>query len=89
MAPTRRGNGRASSRPAAISRLAATSAGVRPARSETAPQKAEPMAKAPSEATMCSATARERTHGGALACVALLKVDMAAIHAAPPSAMAP
>jgi hypothetical protein len=65
------------------------SAVLKPAMSDTAPQNAEPMAKEPSEATICSATARERTQGGALACVAVLKVDMAAIHAAPPNVMAP
>jgi len=67
---------------------AATRVGARPTMSEDAPQKAEPMAKAPRAATMCMATARERTQGGALACVAVLKVDMADIQAAPPSIIA-
>ncbi len=43
------------------------------------------MANEPSAHSVCSATARERTHGGALVCVAVLKVDITAIHAAPPS----
>ena len=61
---------------------------MRPTRSDEAPQNAEPMAKAPSAATMCMATARERTHCGALAWVAVLKVDMADIQAAPANSMA-
>jgi len=84
----RSGMGRASSRPTPMAAAAAHRVGASPATSDAAPQKAEPSAKAPRAATMCSATARERTQGGALACVAVLKVDIADIHAAPPSSMA-
>ena len=55
-----------------------------PTTPDTAPQNAEPMANEPSALSVCSATARERTHGGALVWVAVLKVDITAIQAAPP-----
>ena len=61
-------------------------AAASPAMPDTAPQKAEPMAKEPSALTVCNATARDRTQGGALVCVAVLKVAMTAIHTAPPKA---
>ena len=53
-----------------------------------APQNAEPSANEPSAHSTCIAAARERTHGGALVCVAVLKVDITAIQAAPPSTSA-
>jgi hypothetical protein len=68
----RSGNGRASSRPAAIAAAAASSVGVRPNRSDSAPQNAEPIANEPSAASVCSAVARARTQGGTLVWVAVL-----------------
>jgi hypothetical protein len=85
----RSGNGLASSRPASIATVAASSATVRLVSPATAPHSAEPSAKDPSADSTCSAAARERTHGGALVCVAVLKVDITAIHAAPDAANAP
>lgn len=63
---------------------AAQSAIGKPATPETAPQKAEPMANEPRALRVCRAAARERTQGGALVWVAVLKVDITAIQAAPP-----
>ena len=60
-----------------------------PNRLDSAPQNAEPIAKEPSAQTVCNAVARARTQGGALVCVAVLKVDITAIHAAPPITSAP
>ena len=68
----RSGNGRASATPAAIATAATSSAGVSPMRSDTAPQKAEPMAKEPRAHSVCIAVARARTQGGTLVCVAVL-----------------
>src|SRR5580765_3105362 len=81
--PMRSGNRRASSIPETINKAASDSAKVRPKMPDNAPQTAEPSAKDPSEQSTCSATARARTQGGALVCVAVLKVDIADIHAAP------
>jgi hypothetical protein len=61
------------------------SAAGKPSRLDTAPHSAEPSANAPSEHSVCSDAARARTQGGALVCVAALKVDIIVIHAAPPS----
>ena len=61
------------------------SAAPNPARSDSAPHRAEPKAKAPSEASVCMASARERTQAGTLVWVAALKVEVAAIQAPPPS----
>ena len=60
----------------------------RPIKSAKAPQIAEPRAKDPNALSVCMATARALTHDGTLVCVAVLKVDMAAIHAAPATAKA-
>ena len=43
------------------------------------------MANEPRALSVCIDVARDRTHGGALVCVAVLKVDITDIHAAPPS----
>ena len=40
------------------------------------------------DAEVLLAVARDRTHGGALVCVAVLRVDIVAIHAAPPNSSA-
>ena len=54
---------------------------MRPNRPDSAPQIAEPTANGPSAHSTCRDTARERTQGGALVCVAVLKVDITAIQA--------
>jgi hypothetical protein len=51
--------------------------------SDSAPQKAEPMAKEPSAHSVCMAVARARTQGGTLVWVAVLKVDITAIQQPP------
>ena len=84
----RNGNGRASSSPAAMQTAAVHNVAGKPTRPDNAPQNAEPMANEPSALKVCMAVARERTQGGALVCVAVLKVDITAIHAAPPSTSA-
>src|SRR5690349_15916327 len=86
--PIRRGNQRARTMPAVIETAAVLRATPRPATPDTAPQNADPIANEPSALTVCNATARERTHGGALVCVAVLKVAITAIQAAPPIANA-
>ena len=52
------------------------------------PQNADPRANGPSAHSTCKETARERTQGGALVCVAVLKVDITDIHEAPASTSA-
>ena len=84
----RSGNGRASSMPASIVSVAIVSAACRPKALDTTPQNAEPNANAPSADSACNAAARERTQGGALVCVAVLKVDITDIHAPPPATSA-
>src|SRR5436190_16279344 len=84
----RRGNGLASAMPASIVSAARVNAACKPNTLDTTPQNAEPKANAPSAESACSAAARERTHGGALVCVAVLKVDITLIHAAPPATSA-
>src|SRR5512140_1201832 len=84
VSPMRNGKGRASNMPATMHNDATHSVIVSPATPDTAPQKAEPMANEPSALRVCRAAARERTQGGALVCVAVLKVDITAIQAAPP-----
>ena len=74
--------------PASIVSVASVSAACKPKALDIAPQKAEPKANAPSADRACNAAARERTHGGALVCVAVLKVDITLIHAAPPNTSA-
>jgi hypothetical protein len=71
--------------PASIVSVASVSAACKPKALDTAPQNAEPNANGPSAESACNAAARERTHGGALVCVAVLKVDITLIHAAPPA----
>ena len=68
----RSGKGRASSMPPAMAAAPSSSVGVRPTMSDSAPHTAEPMANEPSAASVCSAVARARTHGGTLVCVAVL-----------------
>ena len=80
----RSGNRRANSRLASISAAAAHSATCSPTSPATAPQKADPSANGPSALSTCIAVARERTQGGALVWVAVLKVLIALIQAAPP-----
>ena len=80
----RSGKGLASSSPAAMQAAATLSAKLRLVMSDSAPQKAEQMANEPSAHSVCMASARARTHIGTLVCVAVLKVDMTAIQAAPP-----
>jgi hypothetical protein len=80
----RSGKRRASSKPASHAHGGQRQRGLTGPRSDRAPQKAEPMAKAPSAHSVCIAVARARTQGGTLVCVAVLKVDITAIQAPPP-----
>ena len=80
----RSGKGRASSTPAAMLAAAQVNAKVRLVMSDKAPQNAEPQANAPSAHSVCMANARARTHSGTLVWVAVLKVAITAIQAAPP-----
>src|SRR5207249_5512645 len=80
--------GRAKAMLAIIAAAARHKVAVSPSNPETAPHRAEPMANEPSAHNVCSEAARARTQGGALVCVAALKVDIIAIHAAPPSTRA-
>ncbi len=82
--PMRSGNGAPAAMPAAISTAAQAQ---RDRQAEQARQRA-PERRADREraerAERVQRRARERTQGGALVCVAVLKVDITAIHAAPP-----
>src|SRR5688572_33149492 len=80
----RSGKNRTSTSPPSMAADAASSVGASPTMSASAPQAAEQMANDPSAHTMCIDTARARTHGGELVCVAVLKVDITVIHDAPP-----
>ena len=56
-----------------------------PTMPDTAPHPADPIANEPSAHSVCIEAARARTHTGALVWVAALRVDIIAIHAAPPA----
>ena len=84
----RSGKRRASSMPAAMHTAAMHSVAGRSIRLDIAPQKAEPIANEPSALSVCIAFARDRTQGGTLVWVAVLKVDITAIQAPPPSTSA-
>ena len=58
--------------PAVIDAAAMLNAVGSPAKLDSAPQNADPIANEPNALIVCSATARERTHGGALDCVAVV-----------------
>ena len=81
----RSGKRRASSRLSVIKPAAVSSAACRPTMPATAPHSAEPSANGPSALSTCNAVARLRTHCGALVWVAVLKVLITLIQAAPPA----